>query len=75
MSEIRVAVVQMNPLLNEVSENLVQMSNLLDKICIDIVLFSHCKQLEHCKTKDQCINCTPYSKSQTSWYKKIRDRI
>jgi predicted amidohydrolase len=43
MNEIRVAVVQMNPLLAEVSENLVQMSNFVEKICteqkVDLVVF------------------------------------
>ena len=43
MKEIRVAVVQMNPRLAEVSENLVQMSNFVEKICseqkVDLVVF------------------------------------
>ena len=43
MKEIRVAVVQMNPLLAEVGENLVQMSNFVEKICseqkVDLVVF------------------------------------
>ncbi len=43
MNEIRVAVVQMNPRLAELSENLVQMSDFVDKICseqkIDLVVF------------------------------------
>jgi len=43
MKEIRVAVVQMSPLLAEVSENLVQMSNFVEKICseqkVDLVVF------------------------------------
>jgi predicted amidohydrolase len=43
MKEIRVAVVQMNPRLAEVSENLVHMSNFVEKICseqkVDLVVF------------------------------------
>jgi predicted amidohydrolase len=43
MKEIRVAVVQMNPRLAEVSDNLVQMSDYLEKICteqnVDLVVF------------------------------------
>jgi len=43
MKEIRIAVVQMNPRLAEVSENLVQMSDYLEKICteqkVDLVVF------------------------------------
>jgi len=43
MKEIRVAVVQMNPRLSETSENLVQMSDFIEKICteqrVDLVVF------------------------------------
>ena len=43
MNEIKVAVVQMNPRMADVSENLVQMSNFVDKICseqkVDLVVF------------------------------------
>lgn len=43
MKEIRVAVVQMNPRLAEVSENLMQMSGFVDQICreqkVDLVVF------------------------------------
>ncbi len=43
MTEIRVAVVQMNPLLADVGENLVRMSNFIEKICseqeVELVVF------------------------------------